>query len=34
MRKAILAHLAAGGVGLDPEVREALATLGSAAVQP
>jgi formate dehydrogenase subunit delta len=34
MRKAILAHLAAGGVGLDPEVREALATLGSAAGQP
>jgi formate dehydrogenase subunit delta len=28
MRKAILAHLAAGGAGLDPEVREALATLG------
>jgi formate dehydrogenase subunit delta len=34
MRKAILAHLAAGGAGLDSEVREALATLGSAAVQP
>jgi formate dehydrogenase subunit delta len=34
MRKAILAHLAAGGAGLDPEVCEALATLGSAAVQP
>ena len=29
MRKAILAHLAAGGAGLDPEVRKALATLGS-----
>ncbi len=30
MRKAILAHLEAGGAGLDPEVREALATLTKA----
>jgi formate dehydrogenase subunit delta len=34
MRKAILAHLAAGGAGLDPAIREALATLGSAVVEP
>ena len=27
MRKAIFAHLDAGGPGLDPEVREAIATL-------
>ena len=27
MRKAIFAHLDAGGAGLDPDVREALATL-------
>ena len=27
MRKAIFAHLDAGGAGLDPEVREAIATL-------
>ena len=30
MRKAIQAHLDAGGTGLDPEVREALAALESA----
>jgi len=27
MRQAILAHLEAGGAGLDPEVREAIALL-------
>jgi formate dehydrogenase subunit delta len=27
MRKGIFAHLDAGGAGLDPEVREAIATL-------
>jgi hypothetical protein len=27
MRAAILAHLDAGGAGLDPNVREAIATL-------
>jgi len=27
MRRAILAHLDAGGAGLDPEVRDALAAL-------
>jgi formate dehydrogenase subunit delta len=27
MRRAILAHLDAGGAGLDPDVREAIATL-------
>ena len=30
MRKAIFAHLDAGGTGLDPNVREALETLKSA----
>jgi len=30
MRTAILAHLDRGGAGLDPEVREAIATLRSA----
>jgi formate dehydrogenase subunit delta len=30
MRTAILAHLDAGGSGLDPEVREAVATLRNA----
>jgi len=30
MRKAIFAHLDAGGAGLDPDVREAIATLQSA----
>ena len=34
MRKAILAHLDAGGAGLDPEVREALAALRNAETQP
>ena len=29
MRTKILAHLDAGGIGLDPKVREALATLKS-----
>jgi len=32
MRTKILAHLDAGGTGLDPEVREAIATLKNAAV--
>jgi formate dehydrogenase subunit delta len=32
MRKAIFAHLDAG-IGLDPEVRDALATLKSAQIQ-
>jgi formate dehydrogenase subunit delta len=27
MRKAIFAHLDAGGAGLDPDVRDAIATL-------
>jgi formate dehydrogenase subunit delta len=31
MRKAILAHLDAGGSGLDPSVRDALETLKNAA---
>jgi formate dehydrogenase subunit delta len=31
MRKAILAHLDAGGSGLDPSVRDALETLKKAA---
>jgi len=30
MRKGILAHLDAGGAGLDPDVRDAIATLKSA----
>ncbi len=30
MRQAIFAHLDAGGAGLDPDVREAIATLRSA----
>jgi formate dehydrogenase subunit delta len=30
MRKAIFAHLDAGGAGLDPDVREAIATLQTA----
>jgi formate dehydrogenase subunit delta len=30
MRKGILAHLDAGGAGLDPDVREAIAALKSA----
>ena len=30
MRKAIFAHLDAGGAGLDPEVREALESLRTA----
>jgi formate dehydrogenase subunit delta len=34
MRKAILAHLDAGGIGLDPEVREAVAALKSVEMQP
>jgi formate dehydrogenase subunit delta len=34
MRKAILAHLDAGGAGLYPEVREAIATLRDTALQP
>ena len=33
MRTAILAHLDAGGAGLDPDVREAVATLKSAQVR-
>ena len=33
MRSAIFAHLDAGGAGLDPSVREALATLKSAQVK-
>jgi len=32
MRKAIFAHLDAGGAGLDPDVREAIATLQTAQV--
>ena len=34
MRTKIFAHLDAGGTGLDPEVREAIATLKSAAMKP
>jgi formate dehydrogenase subunit delta len=34
MRKAILTHLDAGGTGLDPEVREAVAALKSVEMQP
>jgi formate dehydrogenase subunit delta len=34
MRTKILAHLDAGGTGLDPEVREAIATLKSVAMKP
>ena len=34
MRKAILAHLDAGGIGLDPEVRDAVAALKSVEMQP
>jgi formate dehydrogenase subunit delta len=30
MRKAIFAHLDAGGAGLDPDVRDAIATLKKA----
>jgi formate dehydrogenase subunit delta len=30
MRAAIFAHLDAGGAGLDPDVRDALTTLGNA----
>ena len=33
MLKAIFAHLDAGGAGLDPDVREAIATLKSAQVR-
>ena len=33
MRAAILAHLDAGGAGLDPEVRDAVAALKSAEMQ-
>jgi formate dehydrogenase subunit delta len=32
MRTAILAHLDAGGSGLDPEVRDAVATLRNAQI--
>jgi formate dehydrogenase subunit delta len=34
MRRAIFAHLDAGGAGLDPSVREAIATLQRAQVNP
>ena len=34
MRRAIFAHLDAGGAGLDPDVHEAIATLRSAQVHP
>jgi formate dehydrogenase subunit delta len=34
MRKAILAHLDAGGAGLDPEVRNAIAALKNAELRP
>jgi formate dehydrogenase subunit delta len=34
MRTKILAHLDTGGAGLDPEVREAIATLKTAEVRP
>jgi hypothetical protein len=30
MRSAILTHLDAGGAGLDPDVRDAIAALGAA----
>jgi formate dehydrogenase subunit delta len=33
MRKGILAHLDAGGAGLDPNVREAIAALKSAEIK-
>jgi formate dehydrogenase subunit delta len=33
MRKGILAHLDAGGAGLDPNVREAIAVLKSAEIK-
>jgi formate dehydrogenase subunit delta len=33
MRKQIFAHLDAGGAGLDPNVREAIASLQTAAAQ-
>jgi formate dehydrogenase subunit delta len=33
MRKTILAHLDAGGAGLDPEVRDAVAALRNAGAQ-
>ncbi|MGL5165084.1 MAG: formate dehydrogenase subunit delta [Afipia sp.] len=33
MRLAILAHLEAGGAGLDPDVKDAVATLKKAATQ-
>jgi formate dehydrogenase subunit delta len=33
MRKMIFAHLDAGGAGLDPDVREAIATLKDAQTQ-
>jgi len=34
MRTAILAHLDAGGSGLDPRVRDAIAALRAARTQP
>jgi formate dehydrogenase subunit delta len=34
MRTAILAHLDAGGSGLDPQVRDAVAALRAARTQP
>jgi len=34
MRTAIVAHLDAGGSGLDPEVRDAVAALKAAQTQP
>ena len=34
MRTAILAHLDAGGSGLDPQVRDAVAALKAAETQP
>jgi len=34
MRTAILAHLDAGGSGLDPQVRDAVAALKAAQTQP
>jgi formate dehydrogenase subunit delta len=33
MRAAILAHLDAGGAGLDPNVRDAIATLKTAGAE-
>lgn len=33
MRSAILAHLETGGAGLDPDVKDAVATLKKAATQ-